>query len=192
MQGRNWRVGRVGNCPPSFWQNRRSRQPAAARHNMPHYWLPTQYLVASYAPVLVYTYIPIIKKQISPFSIHMYLFWHILVHFERVWQCLGTRLSKCFMVILVGNNSGKVAVAWKEVKKVGHEQHRQLWAKRRACRRVAYERALPMRLKAPRDRRTACAAFSAKICIKYRKHGCYSSMLVNFLVRTHSGILVWN
>ena len=120
----------------------------------------------------------------------MYLFWHILVHFERVWQCLGTRLSKCFMVILVGNNSGKVAVAWKEVKKVGHEQHRQLWAKRRACRRVAYERALPMRLKAPRDRRTACAAFSAKICIKYRKHGCYSSMLVNFLVRTRAGIFI--
>ena len=62
------------------------------------------------------------KRQISPFSI----FWHILGLFERVWQCLGTRLSKCFMVILVGNNSGKVAVAWKEVKKVGHEQHRQL------------------------------------------------------------------
>ena len=49
-QGRNWWVGRMGNCPPSFWQNRRSRRPAAARHIMPHYWLPTQYLVASYAP----------------------------------------------------------------------------------------------------------------------------------------------
>ena len=51
VQGRKWWVGRVVNCPPSFWQ-KRSRQPAAARHNMPHYWLPTQYLVTSYAPVV--------------------------------------------------------------------------------------------------------------------------------------------
>ena len=52
LQGQNCRVGRVGDCPPSFWQNRRSRRPAAARHNTPHYWLPAQYLVASYAPVM--------------------------------------------------------------------------------------------------------------------------------------------
>ena len=50
VQGRNWRVGRVGNCPPSFWQNRRSHRPAAARHITLHYCLPTQYLVATYAP----------------------------------------------------------------------------------------------------------------------------------------------
>ena len=29
VQGRKWRVGRVGNCPPSFWQNRRRRRAAA-------------------------------------------------------------------------------------------------------------------------------------------------------------------
>ena len=30
-QGRKWRVGRVGNCPPSFWQNRRRLWVAARR-----------------------------------------------------------------------------------------------------------------------------------------------------------------
>ena len=30
-QGRKCRVGRVGNCPPSFLQNRRRRQAAARR-----------------------------------------------------------------------------------------------------------------------------------------------------------------
>ena len=28
-QGRNWRMGRVGNCPLSFWQNIRRRRTAA-------------------------------------------------------------------------------------------------------------------------------------------------------------------
>ena len=37
-QGRKWRLGRVGNCPPRFWQNRRRcRELAAAR--TPHYVL---------------------------------------------------------------------------------------------------------------------------------------------------------
>ena len=31
MQGRKWRVDRVGNCPPRFWQIRRCRLAAAAR-----------------------------------------------------------------------------------------------------------------------------------------------------------------
>ena len=26
VKGRNWRVGRMGNCPPTFWQNRKCRQ----------------------------------------------------------------------------------------------------------------------------------------------------------------------
>ena len=30
-QGRKWRVGRVGNCPSSFWQNRKHRRVVAAR-----------------------------------------------------------------------------------------------------------------------------------------------------------------
>ena len=30
-QGCNWRVDRVGNCPPRFWKNRRRRQVAAKR-----------------------------------------------------------------------------------------------------------------------------------------------------------------
>ena len=50
IQGRKWRVGRVGNCPPRFWCNRRRRRAAAARHHAPHYYLPTQCLVATYAP----------------------------------------------------------------------------------------------------------------------------------------------
>ena len=29
-QGRKWRVGRVGNCSPRFWRNRRRRREAAA------------------------------------------------------------------------------------------------------------------------------------------------------------------
>ena len=44
-QGRNWRLGRVHNCPPSFWQNRRLRRTMAVRR------ITTQLLVASYAPV---------------------------------------------------------------------------------------------------------------------------------------------
>ena len=40
-QGRKWRMDRVGNCPPSFWQNRRR----------PHYYLPTQFSVAIHVPV---------------------------------------------------------------------------------------------------------------------------------------------
>ena len=38
QQGRNWRVGRVGNCSPRFWQNRRRRQEAGAAR-APHYIL---------------------------------------------------------------------------------------------------------------------------------------------------------
>ena len=105
-------------------------------YDLQHFGLQTGYQTVFYS---IGSYIPIIKNRLLILA-YFGIFEHILVHFERVWQCLGTRLSKCFMVILVGNNSGKVAVAWKEVKKVGHEQHRQLWAKRRACRRVAYER----------------------------------------------------
>ena len=103
-------------------------------YDLQHFGLQTGYQTVFYS---IGSYIPIIKNRLLILA-YFGIFEHILVHFERVWQCLGTRLSKCFMVILVGNNSGKVAVAWKEVKKVGHEQHRQLWAKRRACRRVAY------------------------------------------------------
>ena len=29
IQGRKWQLGRVGNCQPSFWQNRRRRRVAA-------------------------------------------------------------------------------------------------------------------------------------------------------------------
>ena len=31
VQGRKWQVGRVGNCPPSFWQNRWRHWVAARR-----------------------------------------------------------------------------------------------------------------------------------------------------------------
>ena len=48
-QGRKWRVGRVGNCPPRFRWNRRRRRVAAACHHPPHFYLPTQCLVATYA-----------------------------------------------------------------------------------------------------------------------------------------------
>ena len=37
FQESNWGVGRVGNCPPSFWKNRRRCRPVAARRIMPHY-----------------------------------------------------------------------------------------------------------------------------------------------------------
>ena len=32
VQGRKWQVGRVGNCPPSFWQNRRRRRAVVRQH----------------------------------------------------------------------------------------------------------------------------------------------------------------
>ena len=47
IQGRKWRVGRVGNCPPIIWKNRRRRDGSG----VPHYYLPTQLSEATYAPV---------------------------------------------------------------------------------------------------------------------------------------------
>ena len=52
LQGRKWRVGRVGNCPPSFGRIEGAAGRWRGGRGAPHYYLPTQFKVATYTPDL--------------------------------------------------------------------------------------------------------------------------------------------